>query len=885
MQSSAEVRARFLAYFGERGHTVVKSGPLIPGNDPTLLFTNAGMVQFKDVFTGQEVRPYRRAVTAQKCLRVSGKHNDLEQVGPSPRHHTFFEMLGNFSFGDYFKRDAIDYAWVFLTRELGLEPARLYPTIYLDDDEAFSLWQEVAGVPPERITRLGREDNFWAMGDTGPCGPCSEILYDRGPEACTCGRPDCSPAYACDRWLELWNLVFMQFEAHADGSMTPLPRPSIDTGMGLERIAAVLQGVGSNYDTDLFLPIMERTQELLGHDDATRREHYVPYRVIADHSRALAFLIADGVLPGNEGRSYVLRLILRRAARFGRLLGFERPFLAEMAQVVIDTMGDHYGELRRRADLIREAITQEEERFLATLSTGLARIDALAERLKAEGAPVITGEEAFRLYDTYGFPLELTRDAAAELGLGVDEAGFRAAMAEQRERARAAQRFAATSAAERYRSLGLPPTEFRGYESCVAESVVVALVRDGEAVPRAEAGEDVEVVLAATPFYGEAGGQVGDVGELLAPGGRATVRDATRPIPDVIAHHAHVEEGTLSLGDRVTARVDEERRLDIARNHTATHLLHRALRQVLGEHATQSGSLVAPERLRFDFAHLSPMTREELRQVEAIVNAQVRANRPVRTRLSSFDEAVKAGAVALFGEKYGETVRTVSVEGFSAELCGGTHLHATGEIGLFLITSESSIGSGLRRIEAVTGRAAEAYVRARLDTLSALGAALGARPGEELDRLADLQGQLRDLRRDLQDAQRRLAARSIDALLDEAVEMNGARVLTAKVEASDVAALRELCDRFRDRLGSAVVGLGAEIDGQPMLVVGITPDLVKRGLHAGKLAGAAAREMGGGGGGRPNMAQAGGKDSNRLPAALEAVRRLVAEALAATATE
>ena len=880
MLSSAEIRARFLAYFEREGHAVVSSSPLVPANDPTLLFANAGMVQFKDVFTGLETRPYRRATTSQKCMRVSGKHNDLDAVGPSPRHHTFFEMLGNFSFGDYFKREAIGFAWTFLTRELGLDPTRLAATVYTEDDEAYALWQEVAGLPPERISRLGKKDNFWAMGDTGPCGPCSEIHYDRGPQACTCGRPDCSPIYGCDRWFELWNLVFMQYESHADGSMTPLPHPSIDTGMGLERITSVLQGVESNYDTDLFMPIMRRTQELLGHNDATMRERYVAYRVIADHSRAVTFLIADGVLPGNEGRSYVLRLILRRAARFGRLLGFERPFLAETAQVVINTMGDHYGELRQRAGLIRDAITQEEERFLATLSTGLARIDALAERLKAEGARAIPGDEAFRLYDTYGFPLELTKDAAADLGLEVDEAGFRSAMSEQRERGRAAQRFAADTHADVYRSLELPSIRFLGYETCSAESTVVALIHDGEPVSRAVAGQEVEVVLEATPFYGESGGQVGDVGELRGPDGRATVRDATRPVPDVIAHRARIEEGALSVGDVVTARVDEERRLDIARNHTATHLLHRALRQVLGEHAAQSGSLVAPDRLRFDFAHLSSMTPEELRRVEQIVNAQVRANRPVSTRVSSFDEAVKAGAVALFGEKYGDTVRTVAVEGFSAELCGGTHLQATGEIGFFHITSESSIGSGLRRIEAVTGRGAEAYVRGRLDVLAALGAALSARPGEELERLTDLQEQVRDLRRALQDAQRQLAARSVDALLDQAVEVNGSRVLAAKVEAPDVDALRELCDRFRDRLGTAVVGLGAVINERPMLVVAITPDLVERGLHAGKLAGAAAREMGGGGGGRPNMAQAGGKDGERLPQALEMLRRLVSEALA-----
>jgi len=879
MISSAEIRSRFLNFFRERGHTIVRSSSLIPGNDPTLLFTNAGMVQFKDVFLGLESRPYTRAATAQKCMRVSGKHNDLDQVGPSPRHHTFFEMLGNFSFGDYFKREAIDFAWTFLTQELGLDKERLYPTIYLEDDEAFELWQKVAGVPAERITRLGKEDNFWAMGDTGPCGPDSELIWDRGPQACSCGRPDCSPATHCDRWLEVWNLVFMQFEAQADGTLVPLPRPSVDTGMGLERVTSILQGVDNNYDTDLFLPIMHRTRELLGHDEATMRANLVPYRVIADHSRAIAFLIADGVLPGNEGRGYALRLILRRAARFGRLLGFEGPFLAETAQAVIDTMGSHYTELVERRDFIREAITREEERFLATLSYGLARLEQLTTRLKEEGVTVIPGEEAFRLYDTYGFPLEMTRDVAREAGLTVDEAGFRAAMLEQRERARSAQRFALDAKGELYRRLDIPKTEFLGYETCCAQAQVVALVRGGECVEQVGEGEEVEVVLAATPFYAESGGQVGDRGELRGPNGRVLVNDTTRPIPDTIVHHGKVVEGRLAVGELVEAVVDRERRLDIARNHTATHLLHRALRQVLGEHAAQAGSLVAPDRLRFDFAHLAPLTAEELRQVEAIVNAQIRANLPVKTRIVPFEEAIKGGAVALFGEKYGDLVRVVSVEGFSAELCGGTHLKATGEIGLFLILGESSVGSGLRRIEAVTGRGAEAYVRERLETLRELGEILSAKPGEEVQRANALMAQLRELRHAVQELQRQLAAQSVESLLDRVVEVKGVKVLAAQVKVADVDGLREMGDRFRDKLGSAVVALGAVIDSRPLVVVAITEDLVRRGLHAGKLAGATAGYMGGGGGGKATMAQAGGKEVARLGEALAMVPRLVAEAL------
>jgi alanyl-tRNA synthetase len=879
MITSADVRSKFLRFFAERGHTVVKSASLVPGNDPTLLFTNAGMVPFKDVFTGQEERPYRRATTAQKCLRVSGKHNDLEQVGPSPRHHTFFEMLGNFSFGDYFKREAIAFAWEFLTVELGMDPDRLYPTVYLDDDEAFALWQEVAGLPAERLTRLGAEDNFWSMGDTGPCGPDSEIMYDRGVAYCTCGRDDCSPANECERWLEIWNLVFMQFETLADGTVTPLPHPSIDTGLGLERLTSVLQGADNNYDTDVFLPIMRRARDVAGHTEEAMRANVTPYRVIADHSRSIAFLIADGIMPGNEGRAYVLRMIVRRAARFGKMLGIERPFLAETVQAVIDTMGHHYTELVDRQDFIRQVVTQEETRFLATLSVGLARLDDLAGRLRAAGQSTLPGDEAFRLYDTYGFPLEMTRDASAELGFTVDEDGFHRAMAAQKERARGAQRFAAATDEEAYRHLGLPATTFVGYDTCEAATRVVALLREGQPVEVAVAGDEVQIVLESTPFYAEAGGQVGDTGTICGESFSCEVLDTFRPLPEVIAHRGRLVEGTLRVGDAVTAALDEERRLDIARNHTATHLLHRALRQVLGPHAAQSGSLVTPERLRFDFTHLAPLAPEELRQVQEIVNAEVRANHPVATRETTYEAALKEGVVALFGERYGDRVRVVSVEGVSAELCGGTHLHATGEIGLCLITSEASVGSGLRRIEAVTGRGALRHVEGRFADLAAIGQALGARPGEEVERANSAAEELRDQRHTIADLQNKLAAASADTLLDSATTVADARLLAAQVDAPDVDALRGLGDRLRDRLGTAVVALGAVIDDKPLLVVTISQDLLARGLHAGKIAGEAARQMGGGGGGRPHMAQAGGKDVARLPQAIEAVRQIVASRL------
>jgi alanyl-tRNA synthetase len=877
--NSAEIRRRFLAYFQEHGHTIVKSSSLVPGNDPTLLFANSGMVQFKDIFIGLEQRPYKRATTAQKCMRVSGKHNDLEEVGPSYRHNTFFEMLGNFSFGDYFKRDAITFAWDFLTRDLGLDKDRLWPTVYEEDEEAFSLWQELAFIPVERITRLGKKDNFWAMGDTGPCGPDSEIFWDKGPQKCTCHQAKCSPATQCDRFMEIWNLVFMQYETRSDGTVVPLPKPSVDTGMGLERMSSVLQGVDNNYDTDLFTPIIQRTQELLGHSEAERQANYIAYRVIADHSRAIAFLIADGVLPGNEGRNYVLRMILRRAARFGRLLGFNKPFLAQTAQAVIATMGHHYQELVERQDFICEVITREEERFLATLNIGLARLDELMARLNTDGETVIPGDEAFRLYDSFGFPFELTRDAAHEKGFGVDEGGFRQAMAEQKERSRSVKRFNQDTDSEFYRHLELPKTEFVGYEKLSTTSRIVALVQAEQLVEQATAGHQVDIVLAATPFYGESGGQLGDTGAIQGSDGRAEVNNTTKPIPNIIMHSAKVTEGLLMVGDEVQAIVDEERRLDIARNHTATHLLHRALRQVLGGHAAQSGSMVAPERLRFDFTHLQSLSSAEVDQVVDIVNAAIQDARPVTTNVKSYDDAIRAGAIALFGEKYGSEVRIVTVEGFSKELCGGTHLHNSGQIGAFYITSETSIGSGLRRIEAVTGRGALAWIRTKLATLAELQQLLTSHTGEEVAHVQALVADLKETKRQLQEVQKALATSSVDALLDQAVTIKGARVLTAQVMVSNVDALRDLADRFRDKLGSAIVALGAVIEEKPLVVVAVTQDLIERGAHAGKLAGAAAQSMGGGGGGKPNMAQAGGKDSSRLAEALSVILALASSTL------
>lgn len=902
---SAEIRRAFLQYFADRGHTIVPSSSLVPHGDPTLLFTNAGMVQFKDVFLGLEKRDYVRATTAQKCMRVSGKHNDLEEVGPSPRHHTFFEMLGNFSFGDYFKREAIGYAWEFLTEVMGIPRERLWATIYQEDDEAARLWQEVVGLPPERIVRMGKKDNFWMMGDVGPCGPCSEILYDRGEAHCTCGRSDCNPAHDCDRWMELWNLVFMQYEMTASGEMRPLPRPSIDTGMGFERITAVMQGVESNYETDLFVPIIQRTQALLGHSEAEVRERIVSYRVIADHARAVAFLIGDGVLPGNEGRNYVLRLILRRAARHGKLLGFDEPFLYQVVPTVIDLMGDHYEELVRRREFILRVVQQEEERFQRTLSVGLSLLDDVIADLQARGEKAIPGPVAFRLYDTYGFPLDLTRDIAREHGLGVDEEGYRRALEEQRARARAAQAaFVAESPEElqpyveflrhlqEQSVLGEDGVEHLCYETTETDTRVVGLFAGGKPVDAVAEGEEAEVVLPATPFYVESGGQVSDTGCIVGPGDgsgkpawRFAVAEAVRPVPGLIVHRGRVEAGRVRVGDEARAIVDRERRLDIARNHTATHLLHRALRETLGEHVQQAGSLVAPDRLRFDFSHTAMLTPEELAEVERKVNEAILADHPVEARVMGYREAVSGGAIALFDEKYGDVVRVIRVgpeeQPYSQELCGGTHVQRTGQLGFFHIVSETSIGAGLRRIEAVTGHGALRIIMARLAALEDLAALLKVPPegvGEKVKALVD---EAEGLRKELAAVRKALALKDLERALADVVRVQGVNVVARVVEAGDRETLREMADWFRDRLGSAVVVLGAVMDGRPALVAAVTPDLVKRGLHAGNLVKQVAEVVGGGGGGRPTLAEAGGRDPERLPEALARVPTLVGEALGA----
>jgi alanyl-tRNA synthetase len=803
---------------------------------------------------------------------------DIDVVGDES-HLTFFEMLGNFSIGDYFKRGAIAYAWELITKGWKLPPERLWATVYPNDDESFQLWLELTAIPAERLVRL--HENWWGpAGETGPCGPDTEIFIDRGPEH-GCGQADCQPGCDCERFLEIWNLVLMQFNRGPDGQDTPLPKPSIDTGAGLERVTMVLNGKNSVYETDLFYPIIERAGDLAGIRYGHSPKADFSLRVIADHSRAVAFLIGDGVLPSNEGRGYILRRILRRAVRHGHLLGLRGPFLSKTVGVVVDLMGDAYPELSTRQEFIDKVVNLEEARFLETLNEGLERLDLLLDDLTKQAAKTVPGAEAFRLYDTYGFPLDITKDRAAERGFVVDEAGFQTAMESQRQRARAGAKFGLDQWQETYRTLGLPETRFLGYETTQATGKVLSILyrQTGDnlpdVVPQAVAGDVVEVILDATPFYGEAGGQVGDVGLLVGPQGRVAVSDTQRALGGVIVHLGQVTEGSLSVGEAVLATVDVERRLDIARNHTATHLLHKALREVLGEHAQQRGSLVAPDRLRFDFTHLTAVMPEELRQIEEKVNAAIRADLPVTVTKTTYGQAIAQGAMALFGEKYGETVRLVQAGDYSQELCGGTHLQRSGQIGFCLLLSESSIGAGLRRVEAVTGRGAAAYVRQRLALLDEAASRLQVTPDEVPGKLTLLLDDLAGGRKEIERLQREAAKGQVQALLAQVREVKGVKVLAAQVDATSMEALREMSDWLRDRLGSAVIVLGAVVGERPAFVAVVTPDLVARGYHAGRIVKEVAAATGGSGGGRPELAQAGGKDSSQLAAALGRVPGLL----------
>jgi alanyl-tRNA synthetase len=865
--SSTELRTAFLEFFRERGHAVVPSSPLVPGNDPTLLFTNAGMVQFKDVFLGKDRRAYSRAASSQRCVRAGGKHNDLENVGYTARHHTFFEMLGNFSFGDYFKREAIGYAWEFITGTLGIPPERLWVTVFRDDDEAAEIWLKEIGVDPARFSRLGESSNFWAMGDTGPCGPCSEIFYDHGEDIP--GGPPGSPDEDGDRYVEIWNLVFMQFDRAADGTLVPLPKPSVDTGMGLERIAAVMQGVHSNYDIDLFRNLISAAADVTNQKSVDSPS----LRVIADHIRACAFLIVDGVMPSNEGRGYVLRRIIRRAIRHGYQLGQGDPFFFKLVQSLADQMGKAYPELVASADLAMRVLKQEEERFAETLSTGMALLEAEIANLPSR---VIPGATVFKLYDTYGFPVDLTADVARERGLTVDQPGFEAAMEAQRERARSASRFGVDLRG----GVTLDaPTDFCGYDSLEGVGTVVALIRDGAQVERLGQGDAGQVVLDATPFYAESGGQVGDIGVLEGEHAQFTVSD-THKLGKAHGHVGTVTRGEIKVGDRVTARVDAATRQATVLNHSATHLLHAALRQVLGAHVTQKGSLVAPDRLRFDFSHFQAVTPEELEQIERLVNAEIRRNAPAETRLMPYDAAVAAGAMALFGEKYDDEVRVLSIGDFSTELCGGTHVGRAGDIGLLRIVSEGGVAAGVRRIEAVTGEEALDYAAASETTLRQIASLVRGSPADAEEKVRQLLDRQKKLERDLAALKSRLASGQGVDLAESAVEVAGVKVVAAEVPGADARSLREAVDALKAKLGSAIIVLGAPTeDGKVLLVAGVTADLVGK-ARAGELVGAVAARVGGKGGGRPDFAQAGGTDPSQLGAALAAVPGLVATKLA-----
>ncbi|MES9946218.1 MAG: alanine--tRNA ligase [Candidatus Thiodiazotropha sp.] len=866
MKTSADIRQAFLDYFAERGHEVVASSPLVPQNDPTLLFTNAGMVQFKDLFLGREKRDYQRAASSQRCVRAGGKHNDLENVGYTARHHTFFEMLGNFSFGDYFKRDAIRYAWEFLTETIGLPAEKLWVTVYEEDDEAANIWLDEIGIDSTRFTRIGdkpggrryESDNFWSMGDTGPCGPCSEIFFDHGEGIW--GGPPGTPEEEGDRYIEIWNLVFMQYNRDADGVVTPLPKPSVDTGMGLERLAAVLQNVHSNYEIDLFVHLIQDAAKLTGCDNLEEKS----LRVIADHIRSCAFLITDGVLPSNEGRGYVLRRIIRRAIRHGYMLGVKEPFFFRLVASLCDEMGKAYPELLSQRSQVEKVLRLEEERFAQTLEQGMK---ILEETISALDGEVIPGEVVFKLYDTYGFPRDLTADIARERDLSIDQPGFETAMAAQRERAQAASQFGAVASVD----LDLEEkTHFSGYDRLEDGGRVVAILRDGESVNALQQGESGMVFLDHTPFYAESGGQVGDQGVLEGDGLLFEVEDTQKQGGEQFAHIGKLEEGVLAVGDKVTGQVNAYTRLATALNHSATHLLHAALRQELGEHVTQKGSLVDAERLRFDFSHFEPITREQLQTIEQLVNQQIRHNHLVDTKLMSLDEAKASGAMALFGEKYAEKVRVLSMGDFSTELCGGTHVNAVGDIGLFKITAESGIAAGVRRIEAVTGQCAVEWMEADEERVQRVAEIIKAGRDEIEDKLEQILERNRKLEKELEQLKGKLASAAGSDLATGAISVGEVKVLAAALDGADAKSLRETMDQLKNKLGSAVILLAAVTGGKVSLVAGVTKDLTAQ-MKAGDLVKLAAEKVGGKGGGRPDMAQAGGNNPDDLPQALAIV--------------
>lgn len=891
--TGAEVREAFLDFFEEMGHQRVASSSLVPANDPTLLFANSGMVQFKDVFLGSEQRPYKRATTSQKSLRIAGKHNDLDEVGPSNRHHTFFEMLGNFSFGDYFKLEAMEFAWQLLTQVYQLPVDRLAITIYERDDESYKLWTEKIGISPNRIARLGAKSNFWQMAETGPCGPNTEIHWDKFPELGEDGII-ASLVEDDDRFMEIWNLVFMQYNRtqpdpeHTGRYDEPLPKPGVDTGMGLERILSVIQGVKANYETDLFMPIIEATQRLTGATDAERDANIIPYRVIADHVRAAVFLISDGVMPGAKGRDSVCRLVIRRAARFGAKIGFNEPFLGRVADAVFDVMGGHYTELIEQAANIKKIITQEEVRFRRTLDRGVTELEEMLDALPEGGQ--LPGDQAFYLKATLGLPLEVIKDIAGERGFAVDLAGFAAEEEKHSEISGGGQAMGVIASTEEYTQilndlkasgkLGDAGVMYMPYGPTTLDTTVLALLQNGQRVENPIVGEKVEVVLGQTPFYVEAGGQVSDTGTISGSGWMIEVEDMSKPVAGLVVHIGEVVEGTPREGDAIRAEVDFERRSDIIRNHTGTHLLHAALRNHLGTHVQQRGSLVAPDRLRFDFANDGKVTPEQLSQIEAEINDVILANYSVKSEEKPLAQARQEGAMALFGEKYGDTVRTVSIVNghrYSYELCGGVHVKETAEIGLLVIVGEGSVSAGIRRVEALTGRAAREYIQHNLNMLHRMSQRLGTTQEEAENRLVALQEELAENKREIALLRREIARYNFNRLTEDMESVNGVQALIAQVDDVTMDNLREMSDWFRNKVNSGVMVIGSVVDNRPQVLVAVTDDLTKKGLHAGNLIKSIAGVIGGGGGGKPTMAQAGGKDSQKLPAALDTARKLIAE--------
>ncbi|VVS91110.1 alanine--tRNA ligase [Desulfoluna spongiiphila] len=865
----SEARKLFIDYFKKHNHRNVRSSSLVPSDDPTLLFTNAGMVQFKRTFIGEEKREYTTAVTSQKCVRAGGKHNDLENVGYTARHHTFFEMLGNFSFGDYFKEQAITFAWDLLTNGYKLPVDKLWVSIYLDDDEAFEIWHKKIGVPEDRIVRLGEADNFWAMGDTGPCGPCTEIHIDRG-ERFGCDNPNCAVGCDCDRYLEIWNLVFMQYERDEEGTLTPLPNPCIDTGMGLERITSIMQNADTNYDTDLFTPIIGKVEELSGKKMTDCNDTAIAMKVIADHSRAASFLINDGVMPSNEGRGYVLRRIMRRAIRYGRFIGLTEPFLHTTSRVVMDMMADAYPELKESEAFITNVIRNEEESFSVTLDHGLKLLEEALEEVADSDTKVLSGEVIFRLYDTYGFPVDIIRDVISDESIVLDLEGFDKAMEAQREKSRSSVTFTRSGEAFRKLSAAGVKTEFTGYEGLTGESKILVVAVDGEEVDAPAAGTDVEVVVEATPFYGESGGQMGDCGTISGDGFQLTVLDTIKDPTGLFIHKCRVESGAVKAGLTATLAVDGEKRAATALNHSATHILHAALRSVLGDHVKQAGSLVGPDRLRFDFTHFAHVDRATLDAIEACVNDHIRMNVPVGVEEMDAEEAMKTGATALFDEKYGDRVRVVSMGDFSKEFCGGTHTAASGDIGAFRILSDSGIASGVRRIEALTGTSAVASIQSSVNTLGEAAAMVKATPENLSERLEKLLADNKALEKELKQLKMQMAGKAAESLDDDIKEVNGVRAVAKKVSVENPAQLRELADRFRDKIGSGVVLLGTESGGKALLLALVTKDLTKT-YKAGDIVKKAAAIVGGGGGGRPDMAQAGGSKPEHLDEALSSL--------------